>query len=304
MAAEKRYYWIKLKESFFSDDGPADFLMSQTDGANYVVLYQMLCLKTINTDGRLSNQIGEVLIPYDVEKIRRTCKYFSVDTIRIAMNLYKALGLIYEDRDGILVIAEHKELVGSETGAAARMRNSRANRAALPGVTNGEQGANIVTPEIRDKETKSTEFRDSEKRDQITEDLVVEEDARAGDPLCDPGFGKVMTYFMDKINPMPSPIAIGEIQFYLHQADLEPDVIIHAMQIAVDEKKTGWSYIKAILQRYAKSGLNRLPLVLSSEQQFEEQKAAAGQAPQRRSSKGQDAVSDLLSLHRRYEEQT
>lgn len=148
---------------------------------------------------------------------------------------------------------------------------------------------------------------DTEKESDIetdTEDLAEEEDARAGDPLCDPGFGKVMTYFMDKINPMPSPIAIGEIQYFLHQADLEPDVIIHAMQIAVDEKKTGWSYIKAILQRYAKSGLNRLPLVLSSEQQFEEQKAAAGQATQRRSSKGQDAVSDLLSLHRRYEEQT
>ena len=28
-----------------------DYLMGQPDGANYVVLYQMLCLKTINTGG-------------------------------------------------------------------------------------------------------------------------------------------------------------------------------------------------------------------------------------------------------------
>lgn len=28
-----------------------DFLMSQPNGASYVVLYQMLCLKTINTGG-------------------------------------------------------------------------------------------------------------------------------------------------------------------------------------------------------------------------------------------------------------
>ncbi|MBR1565261.1 MAG: DnaD domain protein, partial [Oscillospiraceae bacterium] len=135
------------------------------------------------------------------------------------------------------------------------------------------------------------------------EDLVEEEDARAGDPMYDPGFGKVMTYFMDQINSMPSPIAIGEIQFYLHAANLDPDVIIHAMQIAVDEKKTSWSYIRAILQRYANSGLNTMSLVLSSEQQFEQQKASAAQAPQKRSSKGESAVSDLLSLHRRYEEQ-
>ncbi len=37
-----------------------DFLMSQPDGANYVVLYQMLCLKTINTGGRLTFQIGDM----------------------------------------------------------------------------------------------------------------------------------------------------------------------------------------------------------------------------------------------------
>lgn len=167
MATEKRYYWIKLKDTFFADDGPADFMMSQPNGANYVVLYQMLCLKTINTDGRLSNQIGEVIIPYDIEKIRRTCKYFSTDTVRIALNLYKALGLIYEDVNGTLVISEHSTLVGSETGAAARMRNSRAARNnALPqAVTGGEQNANIVTPEIRDKEIKRSDIRDTEKRD-------------------------------------------------------------------------------------------------------------------------------------------
>ena len=41
--------------------------MGQKNGANYVVLYQMLCLMTINTNGRLSRQIGEVLIPYEVD---------------------------------------------------------------------------------------------------------------------------------------------------------------------------------------------------------------------------------------------
>ena len=72
-----------------------DFLMSQPNGANYVVLYQMLCLKTINTGGRLSRQIGEITIPYDVAKIQRDCKWFSADTIRVALNLYLSVGLIY-----------------------------------------------------------------------------------------------------------------------------------------------------------------------------------------------------------------
>ena len=33
MATGKRYYWIKLRETFMSSD-VVDFLMSQTDGAN------------------------------------------------------------------------------------------------------------------------------------------------------------------------------------------------------------------------------------------------------------------------------
>ena len=41
MATGKRYYWMKLKDSFMTSD-TIDYFMSQPDGANYVVLYQML----------------------------------------------------------------------------------------------------------------------------------------------------------------------------------------------------------------------------------------------------------------------
>ena len=167
MATGKRYYWIKLKESFMTSD-VVDFLMSQKDGANYVVLYQMLCLKTINTDGRLSRQIGEIIIPYDVEKIQRDCKWFSADTIRVALELYTRFGLVYRDESGTLVMADHENLVGSETDAAARMRSSRAARNALPppDVTDEEQCANNVTPDIRDK---SIDDRDKEIREESTD---------------------------------------------------------------------------------------------------------------------------------------
>lgn len=102
-----------------------DYLMSQEGGANYVVLYQMLCLKTINTGGRLSRTIGEIVIPYDAEKIQRDCKWFSIDTVRIAMTLYRRLGLIYEELDGTLALADHDSLVGSETDFARQKRNQR-----------------------------------------------------------------------------------------------------------------------------------------------------------------------------------
>lgn len=124
MATGKRFYWMKLKENFMTSD-TIDYFMSQPDGANYVVLYQMLCLKTINTNGRLSRQIGEVVIKYDISKIQRDLKWFSADTIRVALNLYKAFGLVYEDIDGTLVLTDHGNLVGSETDWAAQKKQQR-----------------------------------------------------------------------------------------------------------------------------------------------------------------------------------
>ena len=127
MATGKRYYWIKLKSTFLTSDA-VDFLMGQKDGANYVVLYQMLCLKTINTGGRLERHIGEIIIPYDEAKIQRDCKWFSIDTVRVALNLYKALGLIYSDNDGVLCLAGYDELVGSETDYAGKKRTQRSQQ--------------------------------------------------------------------------------------------------------------------------------------------------------------------------------
>lgn len=162
MATGKRFYWIKLKESFMSSD-TVDYLMSLPNGANYVVLYQILCLKTINTEGRLSRQIGEIIIPYDVEKIERDCKWFSTDTIRIALGLYKNLGLIYEDKDGTLVLTDHDNLVGSETDYAEKNRRMRAaQNAALP-----SGGGHIVSSDVSDdvSQNVSIDIRDKEYRD-------------------------------------------------------------------------------------------------------------------------------------------
>lgn len=154
MAEKKRFYWIKLKENFF-DLETIDWLMSQKNGCEYIVLYQKLCLLTANKDGRLAMQIGEMIIPYDVNKIARDTK-FSVDTVIVAMELFKKIGLIYEQDDGILKIPYVDELVGSETSSAKRVREHRQRKALQ---CNTECNTE-VTQEI-DKDIKRIENRDN-----------------------------------------------------------------------------------------------------------------------------------------------
>ena len=167
MATGKRYYWMKLKESFMTSD-TVDYLMSQPDGANYVVLYQMLCLKTINTNGRFSRQIGEMIIPYDIGKIKRDCKWFSIDTIRNALTLFKSFGLIYEEVDGTLVLSNYEEMVGSETDWGEKKRRQRNSE--LQSGDNTGDNVPLPVPEnvptdIRDK---ILDIRDEENRDEDT----------------------------------------------------------------------------------------------------------------------------------------
>lgn len=149
MATGKVYYWIKIKESFMTSD-KVDFLMSQKDGANYVVLYQMLCLKTINTNGELCRKVGEIMIPYDVEKIKRDCKWFSRDTIIVALELYKKLGLIFMQDNGVLALADFGNMVGKETDWALQKRNQKAikNESCGNKVESGVENFHI---EYRDK---------------------------------------------------------------------------------------------------------------------------------------------------------
>lgn len=160
MAEDKRFYWVKLDYRRFENGGDLDFLMGQKNGAEYVVLYMMLCLNTRNTNGEFVAKLGEVVIPYDVDKIVRDCKYFSRDTVMVALELYKQLGLVYVNEGGVMQIANFDDVVGSEGASAKRVREHR--KRALTGsanvtpsvtdsVTPALQSNTDVTQEIRDK---------------------------------------------------------------------------------------------------------------------------------------------------------
>lgn len=122
--SEKRYYWIKLKTDFF-DLPEIDWLLSQKNGAEYIVLYQMLCLMTANNNGELSSKFGEMIVPYDVDKIVRDTKYFDFDTVKVALELYKKLGLVYESENDMLKISKYEEMIGSESNWAVKKREYR-----------------------------------------------------------------------------------------------------------------------------------------------------------------------------------
>ena len=181
--ADKRFYWIKLKTDFFNQEA-IDFLMAQENGCEYIVLYQMLCLQTANNRGLLSTQIGEMIVPYDVKKIVRDTKYFDYDTVTIALELFKRLGLVYEENDKILRISNFDEIVGSEAANAnaQRQKRFRERQKTIESVTNSNANSNALSvtennEEIENRD-KRIEVRDKEiereKKDRINYQQIAD----------------------------------------------------------------------------------------------------------------------------------
>ena len=159
---KRRLYWIKLTDRFISSD-TVDFLMSQKDGANYVVLYQMLCLKTVNNGGVLARELGELIVPYDVDKIQRDCKWFTADTVRVALELYKKLGLVYENNHGILAITDFEKMIGSQTYSAEKKELQKQRREEKLLTEGGTKGGTKVENFPPDKDIYIEKEKEKEK---------------------------------------------------------------------------------------------------------------------------------------------
>lgn len=259
-----------------------DFLMSQPNGASYVVLYQMLCLKTINTDGRLTCQIGDIIVPFDIGKIQRDCKYFTLDTIRVALGLYKQLGLIYEEQDGTLVLVNHAEMVGSETDYSAQKRMQRENRRRQIPVQCADSvednAVDIVHTDIRDKRI---EIRDKDIRDKDIRDR--DNDSR-GSLAADPGLAEIIQSFEDNIGSFPPAAKESLLQWRQVFTD---DLILLAIKKAALSGVRRWNYVNGILKAWKNEGVKTLGDVQARDQR---RKPAADQKPKRSAAEDYDFI--------------
>lgn len=159
MAESQKYYWIKLKSDFFNQDA-IDFLMSQKNGAEMVILYQMLCLMTLNSGGKLITKLNQMEVKYDVSKIVRDTRYFSANIVETALELFKKLGLI-EDIEETLSITNYKNLVGGESKYAEKKRAYRDKKTATKEHISEDISEDISVDNVRqDIRDKRLEIRD------------------------------------------------------------------------------------------------------------------------------------------------
>lgn len=86
-----------------------------------------------------------------------------------------------------------------------------------------------------------------------------------------------VAYYMDRVNPIAAPTTLELLGQY--EYELSTEVVKHAIDVALGEKKTNWSYIQGILRRYSSGGIRCLADVQRADAEWEARKDNAHSQP-------------------------
>ena len=149
--AEKRYYWLKLKENFFKQKSMKK-LRKIAGGETYTIIYLKMLLASLQDEGRiyfdgLENSIEEeTALELDEDP----------DNVKFTILFLEKCGLLQiEDNGKSIYMNSIQDMIGSETSAAARMRKSRNNHNRI------SQSRNNVTEQCNNVPDSYTNVQDS-----------------------------------------------------------------------------------------------------------------------------------------------
>lgn len=218
---DTKFYWLQLKEDFFEDDAIEWLEEQKPNGRDYAYFYLKLCLKSLKSNGVLVRKVGKILIPYDNQKLAELTK-MDYDTVMVAMELLKRIGLIQILENGEIYINQLQDLIGSKSVGAFKKQQQRTLRG---------QMVDNCPPKIEIE-------LEIEKEKEIEKDVA-----------------EITKYYEENIG-LITP-ATAELLFdYLN--DMDKDLIIKAIKIAsINNKRTG-RYIQGILNDWKRKGIKTL----------------------------------------------
>lgn len=272
MSENKRYYWLKLKEDFFEDD-TMQWLEEQENGTEYTLFYLKLCLRSLRSDGRLIRYVGEYLIPYDIKTLAKLTQT-DPDTVRVAMDLFKRIGLINLLDSGEIFLKQLDEMVGSETNKAELMRRKRAEEKLIANEKKDKKRLEVdkvtLLPESYQNVNQSIEKELKDKSIELNVVRSKNNDNDKSNPFTfyqNNGFGTLAPLIRDKI------VAIHDDFKSIGSSSSEADqLIVKALEMSVTRNIRNWAYAETILISWHNKGFKTVADVDASEKQFQASK--------------------------------
>ncbi|MCG1009248.1 phage replisome organizer N-terminal domain-containing protein [Salinicoccus sp. ID82-1] len=272
-AQNKRYFWLKLKDDFFSQK-EIKMLRKIAGGDTYTIIYLKMLLLSLKNDGKIyfdgiaSDFVEEIALDIDEE----------VENTQITFNYLKQKGLI-EFSDDEIEMSNIASMIGSETDKAAMMRRKRARDKEQKKLAD----SNTVTPQLPDRYTeKETELELEKDIDTEKDKETDTEKERVGvvfDKYVELGFGTINAFKAEQITEW--------LKIF------EPEVVIKSLEVASNNNKATMNYVNGILNNWKQRGLTTLDKVEAEEKRKQLEQLKPSFQQRRREQPGEVAPSWL-----------
>lgn len=263
--ANKKFFWIKLKQDFFNDPY-IKLLRRMAGGDTYTIIYLEMLVKSASTNGMLYFQgagqdIGEelaLILDENVEDVRALLAYLEA----------KKLITHPEIREDVFLVAS-ADLTGSETDSASRVRKFRerqslhSNGKALQSnthVTNGNDKLEIEIEKELDIDKEIETEGEIEKKQSHPTATVRQQ---LSDAIEKNGFSLVLTPFQSE-----------NLLAYVEDDHMEVGVVIRSLEEASNNGKRNYNYVRAILENKLKEGITTVVKWDVSKRDFQERRNA------------------------------
>lgn len=141
MSENKKYFYLKLKDSFFSSEEML-MLESLPDGLVYQNIYLRMCLLSLKNDGALT---FKNMLPYDLPMLS-TVLHIDMAKMKMAIELFEKLGLVTKNDSEVLFMTDIQTLIGKSSTEAERIASYR--KRISEGSTKSVQMLQTCTPKI------------------------------------------------------------------------------------------------------------------------------------------------------------
>lgn len=167
---QKRYFWLKLKEDWFSGT-TEKYLKSLPAGDSLLITYLKIQLMSLKTEGFLKY---ERLLPSAEEEIAMLIDE-PVNNVRLLINVLLKTGAIERLDDNSLYLLSLQNLIGSEGSSTDRVRRFRERQKALQCNNNQLQieGEILGNSELDVENLKALQCNDNVMQDVTDENLKI-----------------------------------------------------------------------------------------------------------------------------------
>ena len=235
---DRKFYWLQLKEDFFDEDA-ISWLEEQENGEKYSLFYLKLCLKSLKTKGILIRQVGNMLVPYDRNKLAEITRT-DPDTVTIAMKLLEQIGLIKIMENGEIYLTQIEALIGAKSIGAFKKEQQRL----LKGRQEEDKCPPLCPPEIELE---------------IELDIDIELELK-----------KVVEFFNKnfyEIKKKKKNVFLSYIK-----SNFNSELIIYAMTLAIKQNKKTIAYVEGILEKWKEMKIDTVEKAKQAQEDYKKQR--------------------------------